>query len=47
MAHDVSTGQPFALEDPNLELDPSHHTLHRVLEPELDFEPYNAAQSNF
>ena len=38
MAHDSVTGEPYALDDPFIDVDPGHRHLHKVLQPEQDGE---------
>ena len=36
LARDTLTGKPFSLDDPNLDLDPAHRTLHEIPLPHLN-----------
>ena len=36
MAHDSVTGEPYALDDPSIDIDPGHRHLHKVLQPDQD-----------
>ena len=36
MAVNSETGEPYALDDPSIDIDPGHRHLHKVLQPDAD-----------
>ena len=41
LARDALTGRPYSLDDPGLELDPAHGTLHKIEDPTDDQTEFN------